>query len=96
MAEMIAVMTSARLGVALVLRDEQLIGIVTDGDLRRGLERGIALTDLVQDLMTLSPLQIDVQESVETARNLMLQRKVGVLPVVDDGKLCGVIQIYDC
>jgi len=50
----------------------------------------------VQDLMTPSPLLIDVQESVETARNLMLQRKVGVLPVVDDGKLCGVIQIYDC
>jgi len=95
-AEMIAVITSALLGVALVLRDEQLIGIVTDGDLRRGLEGGIALTDLARDLMTPSPLQIDVQESVETARNLMLQRKVGVLPVVDDGKLCGLIQIYDC
>jgi len=95
-AEMIAVITSARLGVALVLRAEQLVGIVTDGDLRRGLQSGTVLTDLVRDLMTPSPLQIDVRESVETARNLMLQRKVGVLPVVDDGKLCGLIQIYDC
>jgi len=95
-AEMIAVMTSGRLGLALVLRGEQLVGIVTDGDLRRAMERGNVLNDLVQDLMTPSPLLIDVQESVETARNLMLQRKVGVLPVVDDGKLCGVIQIYDC
>jgi len=95
-AEMIAVITSARLGVALVLRGEQLFGIVTDGDLRRGLQRGIALTDLARDLMTPSPLHIDVQESVEVARQLMLQRKVGVLPAFDDGKLCGVIQIYDC
>jgi len=69
---------------------------VTDGDLRRGLERGIALTDLAQDLMTPSPLQIGVQESVEAARWLMLQRKVSVLPAFDNGKLCGVIQIYDC
>jgi CBS domain-containing protein len=46
--------------------------------------------------MTLSPLRIDAQESVDAARNLMIQQKVGVLPVFDDGKLCGVIQIYDC
>ena len=95
-AEMIAVMTSGRLGVALVLRGEQLVGIVTDGDLRRGLERGIELTNLAQDLMTPAPLQIDVRESVEVAKNLMLQRKVGILSVVDSGKLCGVIQIYEC
>ncbi|UPM49186.1 KpsF/GutQ family sugar-phosphate isomerase [Synechococcus sp. A10-1-5-1] len=95
-AEMISVMTSGRLGVALVLRDQQLIGIVTDGDLRRGLERGVELTNLVQDLMTPAPLQIDVRESVEAARLHMLQHKVGILPVFDDGKLCGVIQIYDC
>jgi arabinose-5-phosphate isomerase len=95
-AEMIAVMTTARLGVALVLRGDEMIGIVTDGDLRRALKRGIALTDLTQDLMTLSPLRIDAQESVDAARNLMIQQKVGVLPVFDDGKLCGVIQIYDC
>lgn len=96
LAEMISVMTSGRLGVALVLRDQQLIGIVTDGDLRRGLERGIALTNLAQDLMTPAPLQIDAQESVEVARLCMLQHKVGILPVFNDGKLCGVVQIYDC
>ena len=95
-AEVIPLMTSARLGVALVLRGDELIGIVTDGDLRRGLESGIGLTNMAQDLMTRSPLQVDVQQSLEAARNLMLQHKVGVLPVFDDGNLCGVIQIYDC
>jgi arabinose-5-phosphate isomerase len=95
-AAMIAVMTGGRLGVTMILWGDELIGIVTDGDLRRALGRGIALTDLAQDLMTLSPLRIDIQESVEAARNLMLQQKVGVLPVFDDGKLCGVMQIYDC
>lgn len=93
--EMISVMTSGRLGVALVMRDNQLIGIVTDGDLRRGLARGIGLTNMVQDLMTPEPLQIDVQESVGAARQRMLQHKVGVLPVFDKGKLCGLVQIYD-
>lgn len=37
--ELIPAMTSGRLGVAFVLRDQRLVGIVTDGDLRRGLEK---------------------------------------------------------
>jgi arabinose-5-phosphate isomerase len=94
--EMISVMTGGRLGVVLVLRDEALVGIVTDGDLRRAFERGVDLNAVAGDLMTVEPLQIDAHDVVETARSLMLEEKVGVLPVVDNGQLCGVIQIYDC
>ncbi len=94
--EMISVMTGGRLGVVLVLRDESLVGIVTDGDLRRAFERGVDLNAVAGDLMTAEPLQIDARDVVETARSLMLEEKVGVLPVVDNGQLCGVIQIYDC
>ena len=94
-AEVIPVMTSARLGVALVLRGDELIGIVTDGDLRRGLQRGVSLDSLANDLMTPEPITIESSELLETARSLFSRHKVTVLVVVNNGRPCGVLHIHD-
>ena len=56
--DLISVMTSGRLGVAFVMREQQLIGIVTDGDLRRGLSKGQNLNQRAHELMSEGPLSI--------------------------------------
>ncbi|MDM7958649.1 MAG: KpsF/GutQ family sugar-phosphate isomerase [Synechococcus sp. WH 8007] len=93
--EMIAVMTQGRFGVVLVMRDGDLVGIVTDGDLRRGFERGAGLDSLVSQLMTPDPITIEASAVVETARALMMRRKISVLPVSDGSGICGLVHILD-
>lgn len=94
--ELIPLMTSGRLGVAFVLRQGQLLGIVTDGDLRRGLEKSSDLEQTAEALMSRSPLLISSQQRVSEAVERMQQAKVGLLAVVDGGELVGAIQLYDC
>lgn len=93
--EMIPVMTQGRLGVVLVIREKALVGIVTDGNLRRGLERGVGLNCLARDLMTPEPITIEAHKAVEDARTVMQQKKVSILAVVNGGRLCGLIHILD-
>ena len=94
--ELIPVMTSGCLGVAFVLRGQRLVGIVTDGDLRRGLERSGVLDQSVVDLMSTGPLQIGSSAPLVEAVQLMQGAKVGLLAVVDVGQLVGAVQLYDC
>lgn len=94
--ELISVMTSGRLGVAFVLRGQRLVGIVTDGDLRRGLDKNEELSQSVVDLMSTEPLQIGSNNSLMEAVQRMQDAKVGLLAVVDANQLVGAVQLYDC
>lgn len=93
---LISLMTSGRLGVAFVIRAGRLVGIITDGDLRRGLERQIGLEQQARELMSPDPLQICSDQRISEAVELMQKAKVSVLAVVDDGELCGAIQLLEC
>ena len=94
--ELITTMTRGRLGAAFVLRDQQLVGIVTDGDLRRALEAGTNFSRPASELMSTSPLWISPKASIQEAIELMLQNKVGVLCVMEGEHLLGAIQLYEC
>jgi len=95
--EIIHTMTSGKLGLCIVLDDKKINGIITDGDLRRVLE----IIDkpifelMAQDIMTLSPLVISQYEMAIDAEEFMLKNKINDLLVVDDGLLCGVVQLFD-
>jgi len=95
--DIIHTMTSGKLGLCIVLDDQKVKGIITDGDLRRALE----ITDkprfglMAQDIMTLSPSVISQYEMAIDAEEFMLKRKINDLLVVDDGLLCGVVQLFD-
>ncbi|HHN74204.1 MAG TPA: KpsF/GutQ family sugar-phosphate isomerase, partial [Acidobacteria bacterium] len=87
-----------RLGCTTVCTTEgRLVGLITDGDLRRLLERDPApLEHIAEEVMTHGPLTISRRELASSALRLMESRKITMLPVVDDeGRLEGLIQIHD-
>ena len=96
MSEVIVRMTEARLGLALVHKDNLLRGIITDGDLRRMLVLGTNLAStLAGDVMNESPLTITEDEMMVVAEEKMLEARVQSLVVVDKkGHINGVVQIY--
>lgn len=96
--EIIHVISTGRLGLALVNEGEHTQGIITDGDLRRLMEdKGKNAWDYTAfDFMTRNPQKIQVGISLHEAEELMRNKKITSLPVVSaKGKTVGVIQIYD-
>lgn len=96
--EAIVIMTRGRLGLCAVVNDDrQVAGILTDGDLRRGLDgRGDIRTMGVRDLMTPDPQTIGPNELAASAVELMQARKIQGLLVVDqDRRLVGALNFQD-
>lgn len=72
-------------GLVVVDGEERLLGTVTDGDVRRGLLRGVSLDDPVEKVMNANPVSHKVNESREEALQVMQEKKIGLIPVVDSG-----------
>lgn len=90
--EAIAAIERGSIQVALVLdASNRLLGIVTDGDIRRGLLRGIALSGLATDVMNPKPVAVPATLSREERLHLMRQKSIKQLPLLDAaGQLVGV------
>jgi dTDP-glucose pyrophosphorylase len=90
--EAIAAIESGSIQVALVLDGaKRLIGVVTDGDIRRGLLRGIPLSGLAIDVMNPRPVSAPADLSREERLHLMRQKSIKQLPLLDgDGQLVGL------
>ncbi len=93
----IGIMNKGRLGTAIVVADNQVLGIITDGDLRRAIAQGETFfSNNSDDIMTTTPVTIDQNERFATAEKIMLERKINSLVVVDEQQqLSGILQIYD-
>ena len=91
--------TPGRPGAALVVEEEGLlVGIFTDGDLRRLLQEGKRemLDGPVRDVMGRDPKSVDPEQLVEEAKRLMQECKVDQLPVVDEsGRAVGLLDVQD-
>lgn len=89
--------SSKRLGAtAVVDNDDRIVGIVTDGDLRRMLQKNQSIEGLAAaDIMTVNPKTIDREELAITAFNLMEQNKITQLLVTHEDRYEGVIHIHD-
>lgn len=91
----LTVMNEGRMGVALVMENNQLQGIITDGDIRRALTKNGAetLTKTAQDLMTRHPKTINQNEFLSHAESFMKEKKIHSLIVVDDqNQVVGLIE----
>ncbi len=90
-------MSDGGLGLVLVMAGQKLVGITTDGDLRRGLERAEEISGLcAKDIMTPDPLTISPDSTLYDADLIMHDAKVTALVVADPAKqVLGVIQIHD-
>jgi arabinose-5-phosphate isomerase len=98
MPDVIYEMSRKKLGVTAVVEGERLVGIVSDGDLRRLLEkRGKDVLDMTAgDAMTKKPRTIAAGEFAATALALMEEKKITSLMVVDEsGKLEGIVHLHD-
>ncbi len=103
MRDAILAMTSAAQGfagvVGVVNQKGTLIGIITDGDLRRHMERGI-LDRTARDVMTKNPKTVEPQILAAEALALMNEKGIGRLFVVDPSdplrKPAGIVFMYDC
>ncbi len=97
MPDVIYEMSRKQLGVTAVVEGEMLVGIVSDGDLRRLLERrGKEALDLTAgECMTRNPKIISGREFAATALALMEEQKITSLVVVDNGKLAGIVHLHD-
>ncbi|MBI6941485.1 KpsF/GutQ family sugar-phosphate isomerase [Pseudomonas putida] len=91
------VMTRSRLGLAVVLEGDQLVGIVTDGDLRRALlENDGIIRENVAQFMTGKPHTILEDAQLSEAEAYMLNNKIRALAVTnEDGAVVGVVEIFD-
>lgn len=95
MSEVIVETTKKSLGCAVVVdKNEQVIGIITDGDLRRHIQDDIASLTAV-DVMTKSPLTITPQMLASEALAVMEKKSITSLIVTKDAKALGVIHIHD-
>ena len=86
-----------RLGATVVLDEqESLMGIITDGDVRRMVEKGIPFESLkATDIMSRNPKTIELRELAVNAFNIMEKNKITSVVVLDEGKYLGLIHIHD-
>jgi len=98
MPDVIYEMSRKKLGVTAVVEGDKLVGVISDGDLRRLLEkRGKDALDLeAGECMTRNPRTIAAGEFAATALALMEEKKITSLAVVDgNGKLEGIVHLHD-
>ncbi len=90
-------MTSKRLGATAVLDGNgNLLGIITDGDLRRMLQKNTPIENLcAKDIMTKNPKSINKDELAINAFNIMENHKITQLVVTDNDKYLGLIHLHD-
>jgi len=89
--------SSARLGLVVVMCGETIEGIVTDGDIRRAMEsfQNNFFELGASDIMTKNPITIKRQAKLREAQKVMTELKVNSLLVVEENQLMGIVQIYD-
>lgn len=94
--ELVDVMTSGKLGLCIVLENEKLVGIITDGDLRRALRaNGKPRFDFkAKEIMSEKPKTIEASAMASEAEELMLKHKIKEIVVTQDEKIVGIIQLY--
>jgi len=88
--------STGRLGIAIVVSKGLIKGLITDGDLRRAMDKHAEklFTLKAQNIMTPKPKTIDKTMKMAEAESLMTQFKITSLLVAEKGKLIGVAQIY--
>lgn len=94
--EAVIEISEKRYGATLVVEEEKLIGIITDGDIRRAIKSGVSLdSSLARDIMTKNPKYVQPDEYVLQALEIMERFNITVLPVLEGSKPVGIVHIHD-
>lgn len=97
LAEVIREISKKRLGATVVTdENDKVVGVVTDGDLRRMLEKSISLeTATARDIMTAGPKVIESNRLAVDALDLLRKHDITQLIVVEDQRYIGIIHLHD-
>lgn len=88
--------SSKRLGIVAVIKNGKIVGVVTDGDLRRMLQKGLDINKLkASDVMNKTPKTIEIGELAINAVKIFEQYSVTQLMVTNNGKYAGFIHFHD-
>jgi CBS domain-containing protein len=95
--ELLAALAEYKIGALVVVDGDVAVGIVSERDVVRHLnERGAALLDAtVAEVMTAPVHSCSSHDLVETVAATMTERRIRHMPVIDDGKLVGIVTIGD-
>ncbi|MEA3353365.1 MAG: KpsF/GutQ family sugar-phosphate isomerase [Campylobacterota bacterium] len=90
--------TDGKCGLVVILEDNKIEGIITDGDIRRSMETNEQnfFTLKAKDIMSTNPKTIDQTQKLTTASDIMSHSKINSLLVTDENeKFTGIVQMYD-
>ena len=93
--EALQIIDSGAMRIALVVdSDENLLGTLSDGDIRRGLLNNLALTDSIESVIFRTPTVCTVDDTKEKILEIALAKKIYQIPIVDnEGKLVGIEEV---
>ena len=90
------IMSKFGIGSLVVVEDENLVGIITSTDIIKAIAEGKDVDNtLVSEVMSKDVITVDPDESLEEAVEKMMERNIKRLPVVEGGKLVGIITASD-
>ncbi|HEF6569696.1 TPA: KpsF/GutQ family sugar-phosphate isomerase [Campylobacter jejuni] len=94
--DLVDVMTSGKLGLCVVLENEKLVGIITDGDLRRALKASDKprFDFKAKEIMSINPKVVDADAMASEAEGIMLKHKIKEIIAGKEEKVVGIIQLY--
>ncbi|MBR2631190.1 MAG: KpsF/GutQ family sugar-phosphate isomerase [Bacteroidaceae bacterium] len=88
--------SSGKLGLGVVIDEDSILGIITDGDIRRAVEgaRDNFINISVSEVMTRTPKTISPEAKLTTIQQMFRNHKIHSLLVVDHGKLVGIVDYF--
>ena len=92
-------MSKGKLGLGVAIQDGRIVGLITDGDIRRAMEKWQAefFDRTVSDIMTRTPKTVSPQTKISEIQRIMNKYKIHNVLVVDhDNRLLGVVDHYAC
>ena len=93
--EAVRQMNDRRVGAVLVLDGDRLVGVFTERDVLRAVAHGLTPVAMVGEWMTRGPETIEPDDTAEHAAVLLIHGGFRHLPVVDTGKVVGILSIRD-
>lgn len=90
-------MSAKAIGIINIVNEEnELVGVFTDGDLRRSFTREVNVYDLlIDDVMVRTPMFVDAEILAVEALKIMKEKNISALPIIDNQKLVGTLRVND-
>jgi len=86
------IMSDRNIGSLIILKSSKIIGIITERDVMKNIS---SLSKGISSIMSKNVISVECNESIDNAALIMNEKKIKRLPVVDSGKLVGIITATD-